>query len=227
MLIGTQAIEVSLDIDYDIIFTEPAPIDALLQRFGRINRKGNKPPCKVIICMEGGKSDKYIYKEQFVTRTLKILKQIDIIDESLTQSLLDEVYPQWDEKEKEQFETITRIFEQSLSSLQPFLPHQEIEETFYEQFSKIQVLPARFLEKYRNYFEQFEFIKAAQLLVNISANIYARLCHQKRIEMERFSVVKNNKKMSSSIIPIVKCKYTDEIGLIIDEQEEISYDCFI
>lgn len=227
LLIGTQAIEVSLDIDYDIIFTEPAPIDALLQRFGRVNRKGNKPPCKVIICMEGGKSDKYIYKEEFVTRTLKVLKQIDIIDESLTQSLLDEVYPQWDEKEKEEFETITRIFEQSLSSLQPFLSHQEIEESFYEQFSNIQVLPARFLEKYRNYFEQFEFIKAAQLLISISANIYARLCHQERIEMERFSVVKNNEKISSSIIPIVKCKYTDEIGLIIDEQEEINYDSFI
>ncbi|MDL1987522.1 MAG: CRISPR-associated helicase Cas3' [Deltaproteobacteria bacterium] len=227
LLIGTQAIEVSLDIDYDIIFTEPAPIDALLQRFGRVNRKGNKPPCKVIICSEGGKSDKYIYKEQFVIRTLKVLKQIDIIDESLTQSVLDEVYPQWDEKEKQEFETITRIFEQSLSSLQPFLPHQEIEESFYKQFSNIQVLPARFLEKYRNYFEQFEFIKAAQLLVSISANIYARLCHQERIEMERFSVVKNNEKMSSSIIPIVKCKYTDEIGLIIDEQEEISYDSFI
>lgn len=38
LLVGTQAIEVSLDIDYDVIFTEPAPIDALLQRFGRVNR---------------------------------------------------------------------------------------------------------------------------------------------------------------------------------------------
>jgi len=38
LLVGTQAIEVSLDIDYDVIFTEPAPLDALLQRFGRVNR---------------------------------------------------------------------------------------------------------------------------------------------------------------------------------------------
>ncbi len=37
VLIGTQAIEVSLDIDYDLMFTEPAPLDALLQRFGRVN----------------------------------------------------------------------------------------------------------------------------------------------------------------------------------------------
>ena len=42
LLVGTQAIEVSLDIDYDVLYSEPAPIDALVQRFGRVNRKGWK-----------------------------------------------------------------------------------------------------------------------------------------------------------------------------------------
>ncbi|MFT3949936.1 MAG: CRISPR-associated helicase Cas3' [Agriterribacter sp.] len=42
LLIATQAVEVSLDIDYDIAFIENAPIDALIQRFGRINRTGKK-----------------------------------------------------------------------------------------------------------------------------------------------------------------------------------------
>lgn len=42
LLIATQAVEVSLDIDYDIAFIENAPIDALIQRFGRVNRGGKK-----------------------------------------------------------------------------------------------------------------------------------------------------------------------------------------
>ena len=42
LLIATQAVEVSLDIDYDVAFIENAPIDALIQRFGRINRAGKK-----------------------------------------------------------------------------------------------------------------------------------------------------------------------------------------
>ena len=40
LLIATQAVEVSLDIDYNVAFIENAPIDALIQRFGRVNRAG-------------------------------------------------------------------------------------------------------------------------------------------------------------------------------------------
>jgi CRISPR-associated endonuclease/helicase Cas3 len=38
ILIATQVVEVSLDIDYDILFTEACYWDSLVQRAGRINR---------------------------------------------------------------------------------------------------------------------------------------------------------------------------------------------
>ena len=227
LLIGTQAIEVSLDIDYDMMFTEPAPLDALLQRFGRVNRQCYKAPCEVIICNTGGKSDKYIYNEQIIDRTVKVLKKVDIIEESMTQSMLDEVYPAWDEKEQEKYATTIQFFEDSLASLQPFLLHPENEETFYEQFSNIQVLPARLLERYRDYFEHFEFIKANQLLVSISTKAYRWLYRDGLIEEERFVVLKKNKKLLSNKVLIIKCKYTREIGLIFEEQEEIINNNFI
>ena len=42
LLVATQAVEVSLDISYDVGFIELAPVDALIQRFGRINRNPKK-----------------------------------------------------------------------------------------------------------------------------------------------------------------------------------------
>lgn len=51
-LIATQVVEVSLNIDFEIGFFEPAPIDALIQRMGRVNRNGDNPPAKITIFTE-------------------------------------------------------------------------------------------------------------------------------------------------------------------------------
>ena len=41
ILVATQIVEVSLDIDYDVMFTETCYPDSLVQRAGRVNRRGN------------------------------------------------------------------------------------------------------------------------------------------------------------------------------------------
>lgn len=75
LLVGTQAIEVSLDIDFDTIYTEPAPIDALIQRFGRVNRKRRKGICLCHVFRGRNKPDKFIYRDDSVIeRTLVFWK---------------------------------------------------------------------------------------------------------------------------------------------------------
>lgn len=69
VLIATQVVEMSLDIDFDVMCTDNAPFDALMQRFGRVNRKKK----------DETKGDIYIYGEleyrewkyPYTTNTLK------------------------------------------------------------------------------------------------------------------------------------------------------------
>lgn len=53
ILVSTQVAEVSLDVSFDCLITEFAPIPSLIQRFGRVNRYGGSPlEANVFICRE-------------------------------------------------------------------------------------------------------------------------------------------------------------------------------
>ena len=68
LLIATQVVEVALDIDFDVLFTECAPPDALAQRAGRVNRK-RKRDGEVIIFRPGPGSEKIYFDDMHVEQS--------------------------------------------------------------------------------------------------------------------------------------------------------------
>ena len=77
LLIATQAVEVSLDIDYDIAFIENAPIDALIQRFGRVNRTGKNESASIYLFEHIIGNTKYFYDEELSKSTWNSLLALD------------------------------------------------------------------------------------------------------------------------------------------------------
>ncbi|MDX9851939.1 MAG: CRISPR-associated helicase Cas3' [Anaerolineaceae bacterium] len=98
LVVSTQVVEVSLDISFDMMVTECAPIDSLIQRFGRINRKrskeamGNYKPIYVL-APSIEKNDALPYGLEVLQRTYAALPDDNLMKERETQLLIDTVYP--------------------------------------------------------------------------------------------------------------------------------------
>jgi CRISPR-associated endonuclease/helicase Cas3 len=75
VLVATQVVEVSLDIDFDCGYLEPAPIDAMIQRMGRVNRKGSRDPEPIVVFREPVGTYP-IYQTALVGRTLQELSTL-------------------------------------------------------------------------------------------------------------------------------------------------------
>lgn len=233
LLVGTQAIEVSLDIDYDVIFTEPAPFDALLQRFGRINRhqvNGEyRPPCDCIVFSERNEVDKYIYKnEEIIVRTLKVLREMEtlkagVVAEIDLQKYIDQVYPDWSVKDKDDFDRVyTHLKADVMENLSPFIYDPHREEEFEKQFDGIKVLPAIKADEYRELLEANKFIKAESLKVSITKQRFASLINKEGIhrDVSAFQLLWKEEIKEQSYY-IIDRKYDDELGLQLEIEERI------
>lgn len=177
VLVATQVVEVSLDIDLDTLYTDPAPLDALVQRFGRINRKrkqAERAPVHVFRLPDDGQ---YIYKpSELVTRTLAVLDRENgnPVDESAVGAWVDSIYAgdiadAW----RVAFDRAASEFEAAcLRSLVPFRSaDRALVEMFYRAFDGIDVIPKCLEEEYLRLSEE-EPIRAAELVLSIS---YGRL----------------------------------------------------
>lgn len=227
LLVGTQAIEVSLDIDYDVIYSEPAPLDALIQRFGRVNRKQVKGICNCYVFRGRNERDKYIYPgEKIINDTLACFEEVivrhdGIIDETQLQAMMDSVYREWTSEDKEKYDQILELLNHAVRyELSPLKHSEEREEDFYNLFDGIKVLPVKCKEAYSGYLSKGQYVKADGQLVSIRKSMFGYLKSVQKIDRARicFESEKSNRIEDKSLW-ITNCKYTSELGLQVNETD--------
>lgn len=224
LLVGTQAIEVSLDLDFETIYTEPAPLDALIQRFGRINRKRKEGICLCHIFTDKNEKDKFIYNPKTIEETISVLKTIvkldnGIIYENKVQKYMDIVYPKWEDKQQKDFDmTFSALSYFVDHSLSPLFYDEKKEELFYKQFDGTKVLPINLVETYDTYLQQKQFVKADGLLVSIRESKLFHLLKEESAYKESL-YLKNatSDKLEYKTFFVIKRPYNSELGLVIKD----------
>ncbi|BAW29302.1 CRISPR-associated helicase, Cas3 family [Methanosarcina thermophila] len=211
LLVGTQAIEVSLDIDYDVLFSEPAPLDALIQRFGRVNRKGweNKVIKPVYIFEQGSEKDKYIYNQESVAKSLELLSKENILGESRIQTLVDEVYSNgYQGSDLVSFENVKKMFPKFYSRIVPFINEKEKEDEFYKLYRSVEVVPIQFKLEYLEEIENKRYFEAMKYVVSIRFDQYKKLQQNNQIQID-------------SDMVFASVDYSSKFGLLLDSNESI------
>lgn len=184
ILVATQVVEVSLDVDFDVLYSDPAPLEALLQRFGRVNRGRNHPERDVIV-MTGIPEGCPVYDPLLVEQALNVLRKIDgcLIDESSIQELLDDVYSSeiglwWDNAvRKAYYDFQSRV----LSSLYPFETDDRVEKAFTELFDGEEVLPKSLIPDYEALMKTDPLL-TPELLVPVTLGQFYYLFRKKRLQ---------------------------------------------
>jgi CRISPR-associated endonuclease/helicase Cas3 len=108
VLVATQVIEQSLDLDFDLMVSELAPIDLLLQRSGRLHRHQRPRPGRLtsptllLLCDAGttgpppesfGKSIEYVYERYILLQTwLTVRRREEIVVPDEVEGLVEAVY---------------------------------------------------------------------------------------------------------------------------------------
>ncbi|MFZ5436925.1 MAG: CRISPR-associated helicase Cas3' [Bacillota bacterium] len=179
IVVSTQVVEVSLNIDLDVLFSDPAPLEALIQRFGRINRTRRLRYAPVYVFSEPIDSHQ-VYSPEMMDRAVHILRRIDglAVDEGQVGSWLDEVYSgdllkEWNSQYEKAAVEFRTVF---LGNLAPFHIDEALEESFDRLFDGTEVLPLALKDEYYSR-KASSRLEASELLVPVS---YRELSRMKR-----------------------------------------------
>lgn len=224
--ITTQIVEASLDIDFDILYTEMSTLDSLFQRLGRCYRSReyceNLPNVKIYIKDTSGVG--YIYDEEIYKKSIELLRPYNgaILQEKVKIDLVDKLYSkemlqgtEFYKKFKEAFKILDNIIDYDTSKRDA--------QHILRNIDNIDVIPKIIYDENLDLFAEYENEKENKKKYEL----------KRKIDKLFISINSKNKwKLNNFIIEcpyikgkcIIDTKYDKEIGLLLEADEGYSID---
>jgi len=216
ILVATQVVEVSLDVSFDTIFTEVAPVDDLLQRFGRVNRYGeNHEGVEVHVARQFDEERlRHVYDLERINATLACAPESGAgLTVPISSEWVKEVYRNgWTNKERNRFEQAEKSFVVLLNELRPLKHLDEGREEFCGLFKSIEVLPGALFKEFDAYRQAKQYLLANQLLVPIPLGTFHMLNKAGRLKQLKDGTL------------LANATYNSELGLL---PKEVDIDAVI
>ena len=177
--ITTQIVEASLDIDFDVLFTEMCTADSLLQRMGRCYRKRDyssaSDPNIYILDNKNGYGTVYKYKEIY-DRSVEFLRRYNgmFFSESSKMQYINSVYNTEELKETSYFKEIKDELI-NMKHIAPFvITKSESKDSFRGIEPNINVVPESLYNEYIDEFDECKDILTGKIKVGSSEKRNAR-----------------------------------------------------
>jgi CRISPR-associated endonuclease/helicase Cas3 len=213
VLVATQVVEVSLDVDFDVLFSDPAPIEALLQRFGRVNRGRRGGLRDVIVHTVHTENASFVYPKPNIDAAIGVLRPHDgsQIEESLVQGWVDAAYEPFAATWRAELERAIDDAQKNVICVnRPLDSHPELAKLFDDLFDGAEVVPRVLAAEYERLLRE-EPLEASSLRVPLSQA--QRMVLQKKGLLER----RGDK---SSAFEVAKVAYEAERGLDLTVPDE-------
>lgn len=226
--ISTQIVEASLDIDFDVLYTDMCSADSLLQRMGRCYRNRIYAENNANVFIYNNKDSKKIgvgtvYDKDIFKFSVEHIQEYNnkIFTEEDKQDYINKVYDIEKLKNVDNKNSYYKTIKKNIKDLE-ILPIGGIDKgTAEEQFRNIQnitVIPLKFYEKelkdiLQKYDETFgeEKMDIIEEIMNYTLSAHSYL---KKYAVEKI----NNKGLEH--IHICNLKYDDKLGLINEKEDD-------
>ena len=222
--ITTQIVEASLDIDFDMLYTEMSTLDSLFQRFGRCYRsreyEGKEPNVKIYIKETSGVG--YIYDKEIYQKSIDLLQEYSgqILKEKTKIDLVDKLYS----KEMLQNTDFYKNFNDAFRVLDNIIDYDTSKkdaQRILRNIDNIDVIPKSIYDDNLNLFDEY----------SVESDKKKKYELKRRIDTLFISISSSNKKKLGNLITecpyikgkyIIDTKYDKEIGLLLENDEEYS-----